>query len=124
MYVLYITVCSYVCIFEIIVLIFTQWRRPRILENVTQLVPVGSESQEKKVQADREQRVLCQLFFSRERYVGDFVRMFISMCFGVCQVDFWPKMLNIRKRKFLVFKLVTYCATYAHMCLNNERGYL
>ena len=55
-----------------IVLIFTQWRRPRILENVTQLVPVGSESQEKKVQADREQRVLCQLFFSRERLVISF----------------------------------------------------
>ena len=51
------------------------------------------------MQADREQRVLCQLFFSRERYVGDCIRMFISVCFGVCQVDSWPKMLNIGKEK-------------------------
>lgn len=44
-----------------------QWRRPYPLEVSGDLVVRGGESKEKEVQAEREGKVLAQLFLSKAR---------------------------------------------------------
>jgi len=46
-----------------------QWQRPVKLEGALALVERGADSEQRKVQAEREEKVLAQLFLSKSRYV-------------------------------------------------------
>ena len=80
-----ISVCMAVLLVKVVVLInsycnsvyvfssddvpFPQWQRPPQLEVSGELVQRGAESTEKNTQAEREGKVLAQLFLSKARYV-------------------------------------------------------
>lgn len=57
-----------------------QWHRPSLFEVPGDLVVSGSESKEKEVQAEREGKVLAQLFLSKARYVCVVTRWSMSGC--------------------------------------------
>ena len=46
-----------------------QWQRPVKLEGALALVERGADSEQRKVQAEREEKVLAQLFLSKSRYM-------------------------------------------------------
>ena len=44
-----------------------QWQRPQRNDSVLELVERGVNSEQKKIQAEREEKVLAQLFLSKSR---------------------------------------------------------
>ena len=50
-----------------IVVVLLQWQRPLRVEGVLALVERGVDSEQKRVQAEREGKVLAQLFLSKSR---------------------------------------------------------
>ena len=48
------------------IIILLQWQRPAKLDGV-ELVNQGAESEQKKIQLEREEKVLAQLFLSKAR---------------------------------------------------------
>jgi len=49
------------------ILSFVQWQRPVVVEVPDELVERGLESKERSLQAERENKVLAQLFLSKSR---------------------------------------------------------
>ena len=50
-----------------------QWQSPHQIEVSGELVERGLESKEKDIQAEREGKVLAQLFLSKSRYVYNYI---------------------------------------------------
>ena len=49
------------------IIVALQWQRPLRVEGVLTLVERGVDSEQKRVQAEREGKVLAQLFLSKSR---------------------------------------------------------
>ena len=65
-----------------IVVVLLQWQRPLRVEGVLALVERGVDSEQKRVQAEREGKVLAQLFLSKSRCVGGCVGGRVCMVCG------------------------------------------
>ena len=53
--------------FVVNIIVALQWQRPLRVEGVLTLVERGVDSEQKRVQAEREGKVLAQLFLSKSR---------------------------------------------------------
>ena len=53
--------------FVVNIIVALQWQRPLRVEGVLILVERGVDSEQKRVQAEREGKVLAQLFLSKSR---------------------------------------------------------
>ena len=55
------------CLIGNIIVVLLQWQRPLRVEGVLALVERGVDSEQRRVQAEREGKVLAQLFLSKSR---------------------------------------------------------